>query len=244
MSRICLISDIHGNLPALELVKSAVDGCDEWWNAGDIVGYGPFPNECILLCRNLKMKCVAGNHDLGSIGKIQLHDFNEFARYACEWTSRRLTVESREYLTSLPLIREVRSDIGLYHGSFRDPVWEYVIHPFQALENFRDCDFSVSFIGHSHVPMIFVLSESGDLSAGVPDDGFEITFERGARYIVNVGSVGQPRDGDPRACFVIYDMEARSIRFHRIEYPIEKVQAKMLEVGLPEYLAFRLSFGR
>ncbi len=241
---VCLVSDIHGNLPALQSVISAVGECEEWWNAGDVVGYGPFPNECVSLSRDLKMKCVAGNHDLASIGKIQLHDFNEIARYACDWTCVRLDAESKEYLSNLPLIREITHQIGLYHGSYRDPVWEYIVHPSQALRNFRECCFSVSFTGHSHVPMIFALSRNDELSVVVPDDGFEITLEEKVRYIVNVGSVGQPRDGDPRACFAMLDMETGVLKFRRVEYSIEKVQRKIVEVGLPEFLAIRLSFGR
>ncbi len=244
MLRVCLISDIHGNLQALESVVKAVDDCDEWWCAGDIVGYGPYPNECVVIARDLGTKCVAGNHDLASIGKIGLKDFNDIARFACEWTSARLTAESKDYLRSLPLIREIRNETGLYHGSFRDPIWEYIMDPYQAVRNFHDCDFPISYIGHSHVPMVFALRDDGELWATIPDDGFQLTFEVGTRYIVNVGSVGQPRDGDPRACFVIYDMESRTIKFNRVEYSIEKVQNKMMEVGLPEYLSARLSFGR
>lgn len=250
MAKIAVIGDVHGNMPALEAVLSQCDGCDAVWCVGDTVGYGPYPNECASKVRGLGAIAVAGNHDLGSLGKIDLLSFNTYARRACEWTGEVLSGDARDYLDSLPLRKRVDDDVLLVHGSPRDPVWEYVLNMGQALEVFGSFDERICFHGHSHSPLVFasVAGGTGDreepaAETVVPGDGYRLKLESGRRYLVNVGSVGQPRDGDPRACYVLFDQDEGIITYRRAPYPVAKVQAKMEEEGLPELLATRLADG-
>ena len=250
MAKIAVIGDVHGNIPALEAVLSQCDGCDAVWCVGDTVGYGPYPNECVSRVRELGAVTVAGNHDLGSLGTIDLLSFNTYARRACEWTGEVLSEDARDYLDSLALRKRVTNDVLLVHGSPRDPVWEYVLNMGQALEVFGSFDERICFHGHSHSPLVFksLVGESGELDESavqptVPGDGYRLELEGDRRYLVNVGSVGQPRDGDPRACYVLFDPDEGLITYRRVLYPVAEVQEKMKEEGLPEFLARRLADG-
>ncbi len=242
--RYLIISDVHGNLAALEAVLAAAGACDAVWCLGDVVGYGPQPNECVERVRGLPgLRCVAGNHDWGALGRLDLSEFNPEARRAAEWTGAQLTASNRAWLEGLPE-RIVEDGFTLVHGSPRHPIWEYVLSPYVARENLAYFDTPTCLVGHSHIPVIF--RQDGPPSSSpttlVPEPGE--TFHYGEpRAIVNPGSVGQPRDGDPRACFVVLDMAAGTLEYHRVAYPIGETQERMREAHLPERLALRLAYG-
>ncbi len=245
--RYLVISDIHANLEALEAVLEDARGqYDEVWCLGDIVGYGPDPNECVEKVRELPIACVAGNHDWAALGKIDLADFNPDAREASRWTQVALDPVSRAYLESLPETIVVEDKVTLVHGSPRYPIWEYIISIPIALESFDYFETPWCLVGHSHIPVIFHLIEKEgfrDCEALLPPLNKPFHLPPGERFIVNPGSVGQPRDGDPRASYVILDLEKQTVEYRRISYPIEKTQAKMEEIGLPPRLIARIAFG-
>ena len=244
MSRIFVFGDVHGNRPAFEAVLAQADGCEAFWCVGDTVGYGPFPNECVRKVEELGAVSVAGNHDLGSLGKISLSDFNAHARAACEWTGRNLDEQARAYLESLHLRQYPGPGCLVVHGSPREPVWEYIVSSREASMNFGESSEEVCFHGHSHAPAVFLLDSERQVDLIIPEDGTEVRLEEGFRYLINVGSVGQPRDGDPRACYVFFQPEQRLISYHRVPYPVVEVQEKMAEAGLPAFLIKRLDYGR
>lgn len=244
MARIGILSDVHGNRPALDAVFSHAGECDTWWCAGDTVGYGPYPDECALMLEGVGAASVAGNHDLGAIGSISLESFNSLAREACRWTGARLGVEVRAYLDSLPPVLETAPDTVLVHGSYTDPVWEYVLSATRARNNFEAYAHRLCFNGHSHVPVVFTRGPGGDIDTIIPTDGARIALEEDIRYMVNAGSVGQPRDGDPRACYIIYNTDEEVLFYHRVEYPVAETQARIIEEGLPRLLAERIAHGR
>ncbi|MDI6892402.1 MAG: metallophosphoesterase family protein [Actinomycetota bacterium] len=241
--RIGIIADVHSNLAALEVVLGALEGVDEIWCLGDVVGYGPDPNECIELVSKIARHCVVGNHDLGSIGEIDLADFNYEAQAACSWTGRQLKAENKDYLRGLPLKLEVAEGIMLVHGSPRDPIWEYIVSTWLAEENFAQFVETVAFVGHSHVPVVFEKSAEGPCRPHFFEEGKAFNLSEGSRYIINPGSVGQPRDRDPRASLLIFNREELSLEYHRLGYSVEKTQRKMERAGLPQFLAERLSWG-
>jgi diadenosine tetraphosphatase ApaH/serine/threonine PP2A family protein phosphatase len=240
--RYALISDIHANLAALMAVLDHLDvkTVDEVWCLGDVVGYGPDPNECLERLRELPHRCLAGNHDWAVLGKLDLEDFNPDARRACLWTREQLTPTSRAYLESLEE-RIVEGDFTLAHGSPRHPIWEYIIYPSNAQVNFAHFDTPYCFVGHSHVPIIF-RDRGSEIDIRPIELGVPMPLGE-ERLIINPGSVGQPRDGDPRASYVLLDAEARTIEYRRVPYPIEETQRKMVQVGLPPRLIIRLSYG-
>ncbi len=241
--RAIIVSDIHSNLEALESVISDADssgGFDAIWSLGDLVGYGPDPAACIDLMRERGARCVAGNHDLAVSGRLGLEWFNEYAAEAARWTIGQLDDTDAEYLRGLPLRMEMHGFTAV-HGSPRDPVWEYVVNSVAALAAFEDIVTPLCLVGHSHVPFVC------RLEGGAP--AFRLPTGRpaelgGGRAIVNPGSVGQPRDGDPRASYAVYDSDAGTITHRRVEYDIPATQRKMHERGLPHYLAERLAYGR
>lgn len=243
MSRICIISDVHGNLPALEAVIRHAGRCDLWWCAGDTVGYGPYPNECVRVIEGLCESAVAGNHDLGATGGIRLVAFNSLARRACRWTAGRLEPDARAYLEALPLTCDAGSESALVHGSFADPVWDYVVSKEQARRAFEACAQKICFNGHSHVPVLFACGSQGEIEEMQPSGDALRMLEEDRRYIVNVGSVGQPRDGDPRACYVIYETDDMTVTYHRVRYPVEVTQGRMAAEGLPRLLVERIAEG-
>jgi predicted phosphodiesterase len=244
-----IIGDVHANLPALKAVIAHAGKCDEWLCIGDVVGYGPFPNECVEVVRDLGALTVSGNHDLGSLGSIDLSSFNSHARRACIWTGGVLEENARAYLSSL---ESKHSGEGwmIVHGSPRDPVWEYVLSKAQAYHNFLQFDEKICFHGHSHAPAVFRWSSSAQnaddftaVEVAIPADGDDIEVDADHRFLVNVGSVGQPRDGQPSSCYVIYDKARQVLEYHRVPYQIAETQKRMAEVGLPVYLIERLAHG-
>jgi len=245
--RYLVISDVHANLEALEAVlEDAAGQYDEVWCLGDLVGYGPNPNECVERVRELPVACVAGNHDWAALGKLNLDDFNPDAQTASRWTQNALEASVRSYLDSLPETLVIGDKVTLVHGSPRHPIWEYIISIPIALENFSYFETPWCLIGHSHIPVIFhhyVEDGNEDCEALIPPLNQPIRLAPGERFIINPGSVGQPRDGDPRASYMIMDPEEGIVEYRRVSYPVEKTQAKMEKAGLPPRLIARLSFG-
>ena len=242
--RYAIIGDIHANLAAFTAVLDDIEergGVDKLWCLGDVVGYGPDPHECIEALRRIDHICIVGNHDLAAIGKIGTADFNPAAAAACQWTAKQLSPTDVEYLEKLPLVIE-EGNFTLVHGSPRDPIWEYLISTSQARENYSLFKTQFCLVGHSHVPLVFSHDESGDFSGG----RFlgEVKLEPGKdRMIINPGGVGQPRDGDPRASYAIFDSEKGLMELYRIPYDIRATQDRMVERGLPMSLVTRLSYG-
>jgi diadenosine tetraphosphatase ApaH/serine/threonine PP2A family protein phosphatase len=241
--RIAVISDIHGNLHALAAVLTAIEGeaPDAFWCLGDLVGYGPRPNACTREVAARAEICLAGNHDLGVLGRLDLLEFSPEAAVAARWSAAVLEREERAYLEGLrPAARH--DEVGLYHASPRDPIWEYVLTPDAALLAFRACDDALVLVGHSHVPLAISL-EDDELDGGHMPGATSVELDPKRRWLLNPGSVGQPRDVDPRAAFLLLDLGARRADFHRVAYPIRTTQAEIRERGLPEILAARLELG-
>jgi predicted phosphodiesterase len=241
--RAAVLSDIHGNLPALEVVLAAIEAerPDVVWCLGDLVGYGPWPNEVTALVRERADVCLVGNHDLVALDAagVGVEEFNPEAAEAALWTRGELDAETRAFLESLSPQASSKGT-GLYHASPRDPVWEYVLSGEAAAGAFGTVSDSLILVGHSHVALAFTLDGnrlSGDLARG----GTEL--ELTARHLLNPGSVGQPRDGDPRAGWLMVDLEARRARFERVEYDVRRTQDEMRARGLPGALADRLAVG-
>ncbi len=243
MSRILLLSDIHANLAALDAVlfdAARRAEFDAVWSLGDAVGYGPRPNECLDRLREIEAVTISGNHELAALGEISASEFNPFARFAIEWTASALTPESRAYIEAMPLTA-VHSDFTLAHGTPRDPVWEYLTDIEVAKANVDQIETLHCIVGHTHVPAAFRVSR--DDTELWPGDGEAVSLN-GARWFLNPGSVGQPRDGDPRAAYALLDLSEMVVEFRRVEYPIEETQRQMEAVDLPDMLIQRLSFGR
>lgn len=242
-----IISDIHGNLPALEAVLSQLKKeVDVFLCLGDIVGYGAQPNDCCELVRELKPIIVAGNHDWGAVGKIPLDHFNPYAEEALIWTQDKLTSENREFLSSLPKTHE-SPIFTLVHGSLLNPLEEYLMSSSQARDTAFLLTSKILFFGHTHIPTIFFFSQDVEqplwISDFPPRARNRIPLRDDFRYLINPGSVGQPRDGDPRACAAVFDSEKMELMILRYEYPIDEAQRRILSAGLPPILAKRLSFG-
>jgi predicted phosphodiesterase len=243
MSRILLVSDIHGNLAALDAVlRDAQTGGDLTgvWCLGDTIGYGPQPNECLAMLQKLDALAVAGNHELAALGKIRVDDFNAHARGAAIWTAGVLEPDAKAYAESLPM-KAVTGEFTLVHGSPRDPVWEYVVDPGTAFQNLPHLDTPHCINGHTHVPA--VLHTSPELASPAPVEHGAVVDIGGGTMFINPGSVGQPRDGDPRASYAILDDAAGTVGFYRVEYQVEKTQSLMRQFGLPEMLWQRLTYG-
>jgi predicted phosphodiesterase len=242
LMRIAVISDIHSNLHALDAVLADIDaeGPDEIWCLGDVVGYGPKPNECADIVRERAAVVLVGNHDLAAIGKLDTSDFGPLASESAHWTERELGADQADWLRSLEPAA-TRAGLELYHGSARDPVWEYVLSEEVALENLELTSAPIVLVGHSHLAL--ALSWDGEqLDGGLARGGTELDTS-GARWLINPGSVGQPRDSDARAAWLLIDVEAGRAAFRRVPYPIEQTQAEMRAAGLPEDLATRLARG-
>jgi predicted phosphodiesterase len=241
--RVAVISDIHGNLHALEAVLEsiAVDTPDAVWCLGDLVGYGPRPNRCCTLVADRADVCLIGNHDLGVLGRLDLEDFSYDAATSARWTASVLDEEPRRYLESLEP-QAAQGDVALYHASARDPVWEYVLTPFAALASFAASEARLLLVGHSHVALAFGLADR-KLETTIAPGGTELDLVGDGRWILNPGSVGQPRDGDPRAAYLVLDLDANRADYRRVEYPVARTQEEIRERGLPEPLAERLAQG-
>jgi diadenosine tetraphosphatase ApaH/serine/threonine PP2A family protein phosphatase len=242
--RVAVISDIHANLAALEGVLAAIDAdpVDELWCLGDLVGYGPHPHETVALVRARAAVCLAGNHDLGVLGTISLEDFGGEAAIAARWTQGVLDADARSFLAALEP-RGARAGIGLYHGSPRDPIWEYVLDGHAALRSLETAPERHVLVGHSHAALQISLDADGRLSGDLAPAGTEVTLDESARRLLNPGSVGQPRDGDPRAAWLVIDVESGRATFGRTTYPIGQTQAAIRDAGLPSGLAERLEHG-
>lgn len=240
--RFAVLSDIHSNAEALDAVLRACDreAPDAFLCVGDLVGYGPDPSTVIAEVRGRNMVAVRGNHDQAAFDPAEDQYFNDWAREAIGWTRERLSDAELRYLEGLDLTGEADGAL-LVHASPSEPrAWRYILSASAAGPEFSSFDESVCFIGHSHVPMIIALGESGvqELPAS------EVSLEPRTRYIVNVGSVGQPRDGDPRAAFGLFDPGERTFRLVRVEYDAEATSRKIVESGLPPFLGERLLAGR
>jgi predicted phosphodiesterase len=268
--RCAIISDVHGNLDALEAVLADAQGAqevDQLWCLGDLVGYGPQPNECVALLRERGALCVAGNHDWAATGKMDTSDFNPEAMEAALWTGAHLDAEHREFLNGLPEQRQAgdNGEFTLVHGSPREPVWEYLTHVSIARLNYDYFQTPYCLVGHTHVPLVFQRPNAGEKPPQyrtiVPTQ--DVPLVLGVhRLIINPGSVGQPRDGNPHAAYMLYESEESAagrrtgtpggaggstaggtLTLRRVAYPVTSVQEKMRAAGLPSRLILRLTYG-
>jgi diadenosine tetraphosphatase ApaH/serine/threonine PP2A family protein phosphatase len=239
-----IVTDVHGNRPAFEAIIAAASaaGVDEMWCLGDLVGYGAEPDACVSLAEAHCTICLAGNHDLGVIGTLSLDDFSRGARMAAEWTRDTITDETRDFLLALSPEGGAEG-YGLFHASPRDPVWEYVLSGLTAELCFDATDFRVSFIGHSHVALSFHRPEGEPTNGSTRRAGDQLELEKG-EWLLNPGGAGQPRDGDPRAAWLMLDTERQTALWCRTEYDIAAAQAAIRAARLPDSLAERLQYGQ
>lgn len=241
--RILIISDIHANFTAFETVLKDAEG--EWdfvWCLGDVVGYGPDPNECVEKLKTMPHLCLAGNHDWAALGRLDVRTFNPDARRAVEWTQETLTPENTKFLEALP-VTFVIGDYTLVHASPREPVWEYILEPLIAALNFPHFETPYCFVGHTHQPVIYTMvDENGDTHSTSPQYRQPHKLN-GKRQIINPGSIGQPRDQNPDAAYGILDMKTGIFEHRRIPYNIKAVQARMRDNKMPDRLITRLEHG-
>ncbi len=244
--RIALLSDVHGNLPALRSVLEDVDStnADQVWCLGDLVGYGAEPDGCVALARERCDLVLAGNHDLVVTGseKVQISDFSDIAAEAARWTREHIAPESLKFLSGLEPEAFGR-EIGLFHASARDPVWEYVLADWQAEDCMNRMKPRVGAVGHSHVALWFHRNGDAEMDGSRAPAGTEIDISAG-EWLLNPGGAGQPRDGDPRAAWLLLDTERWTAEWRRVEYPIEEAARAIEEAGLPTVLAERLYAGQ
>ena len=242
--RIALLSDVHGNLPAFRSVIDDVRGAgvEETWCLGDLVGYGAEPDGCVALARETCDVCLAGNHDLVVTGDIDIDDFSPNAASAARWTRENISEESLEFLRGLAPV-DAEREPALYHASPRDPVWEYVLSTWQALECMEEMEPRVAAVGHSHVALFFHGDGETDVQGAVAPGGTELDLSSG-KWLVNPGGVGQPRDGDPRAAWLLLDTDTWSAAWRRVEYPIDEAAGAIEAAGLPAVLGERLYSGQ
>jgi diadenosine tetraphosphatase ApaH/serine/threonine PP2A family protein phosphatase len=242
--RVAVVSDIHGNRHAFEAVLDAIESsdCEELWCLGDLVGYGAEPDACVELARQQAAVCLAGNHDMGVRGTIPLEDFSRGAAFAAQWTQETITPETLEFLCTLePQLLD--EPVGLYHASPRDPVWEYVLSTLQAELCLDAQGHRVCLIGHSHVALSFWRPPGAPATGQTRVVDEELDLSEG-EWLVNPGSVGQPRDGDPRAAWLELDLDGWSAVYRRNEYDIEGAAAAIRAARLPDSLAERLAYGQ
>jgi predicted phosphodiesterase len=241
--RIAVLSDIHANAQALEAALAAIDaeGVDEIWCLGDTVGYGPRPNRCCALVEERASLCLAGNHDLAVIGTLSIDEFNGEAATAVRWTQDVLEPPARSFLESLAP-SAARPGVELFHGSPLDPVWSYVLSEEAAYYSFQATEAPLVLVGHSHLALAISWSDE-ELGGGLAYDDTAADLSAG-RWILNPGSTGQPRGGDPRAAWLLIDTGERRATFRRVPYAVERTQAEIRERGLPEGLAARLAVGQ
>ena len=242
--KVAILSDIHGNRPALDAVLADANGCDRIWNLGDTVGYGPDPVGCMDRMDAVGPEfSIVGNHDLACVGELDVSQFNLVARLATEWTLARLDEPHRHAIRALRQT-VVSNDVTLAHGSPRSPVWEYMLSEGIAAENFELISTSVCFVGHTHVAAAARATASGRRVTFNRTRAGQILDVAEDRWIINPGSVGQPRDGDPRAAYAILDNEQGTVETRRVPYPIAETQQAIIDAGLPDVLAARLGLGR
>jgi len=241
--RTLIVSDIHANLTAFKAVLADAGSVDRVWCLGDVVGYGPDPNECIALLRQQPgMRCIMGNHDAALMGFIDLHAFNDQAAKAVAIQSELLSQESRDFLELLEMMVVLEEeDITLAHGSPRDPIWEYMVSARIASENFSAFKTQICLVGHSHIPSIFVENPGERTLILTPQHADR--WQSDKRFILNPGSVGQPRDRNPKASYVIWDNQDDTWLYRRVAYDVESVQERILALGIPARHASRLRQG-
>jgi predicted phosphodiesterase len=245
--RVAVVSDIHANLPAFEAALTAIEaaGVDEVWSLGDTIGYGAEPDECADLARERCDLCLVGNHDLAVLGALDVGAFSEAAAAAVAWTRTHVSERTLAMLGELEPVGE-REGIGLFHASPRDPVWEYVLSAEQADACLDVQPSRIALIGHSHVSLFFCRLDdeegAGEIRGAQAGNDTLLDLTTGA-WLVNPGSVGQPRDGDPRAAWLELDTEEQSARFHRVDYDVERAAEAIASAGLPRRLADRLRVG-
>ena len=241
--RILVMSDIHANYTALEAVLKDAGTVDETWCLGDLVGYGPDPNAVVEEVREIKnLTCLMGNHDVAVVGRMSLETFNGDAKRSLQYHEKVLSASNLEFIKSLPSKTKVRGEATMAHGSPRDPLWEYILNAMTASLNFSHFDTPWCFVGHSHIQCLFAQhpeTERVAVEQTVPDT----TIKLHPKLILNPGSVGQPRDRDPRAAYAIYDTEARTWTPKRVMYNIAEVQERIRASGLPEKHAARIAEG-
>lgn len=237
-----IISDVHANMQAFEAVISSFPEKKDHRivHAGDIVGYGADPNACVDLLKSLEADSVIGNHDAAAIGRTGLEKFNSHAVEAMHWTREELTMPACKYLATLPYVHE-EDNFKVVHGTLHDPEeFKYMLTGSDAMRTFQILDKKICFVGHSHIPGIFILRKDKVYEMSKS----EIILEKEAKYIVNVGSIGQPRDNDNRACYCVYDQDNNRISFNRVEYNVTEASDRIIRSGLPRVLADRLLYGR
>jgi len=243
--KIGIISDIHSNSEAIDSVLKNLKKVDEFICLGDIVGYGADPNYCIEKIKDLNCRCIGGNHDFAVAGKVNINYFNYTARTAILWTSLQLKKENLSFLINLKKKLELRDDVFAVHGSPQDPLLEYILDKDTASFIFRKFDFKIYFVGHSHLAGCFSFNENNNQVDYMNfSNGGCIEISKNKRYIINCGSVGQPRDGNPKASYGIYDQKNEIVNIYRVSYPINLTQDKIFNAGLPRNLAYRLRYGR
>ena len=236
-----IVSDIHSNATALQAVWEDAGAYDRVWCVGEVVGDGPERNECIEILKTLpNLTCLLGNHDAAVMEFIDLRTFNDEARRALEVQMHLLSEESRQFLELLKP-KDVQEGVTLAHGSPRDPIWEYVMSAKVAERNFSAFETQVCLIGHSHIPVIFVENERRTPQVLMPSSGDMWRSQQ--RFLLNPGSVGQPRDRDPRAAYVLWDSEEDTWTYHRVAYDVDRVQEEILALGIPTIHAMRLAYG-
>lgn len=239
--RLAVLSDIHANLAALDAVRADLPPVDETWVLGDIVGYGPQPNEVIRALQEMGARSVMGNHDGATIGTVDVSWFNPDAARAIAWTETAVDENARAYLATLPEVRR-EGELTAVHGSPRDPTWEYITGPGIAAENLGAFDTRICLHGHTHVPIVF-RADDGRMEVVPATPEAPVTIAT-ARALINPGSVGQPRDGNPAASYLVLDTQAGTAEFRRVAYDVAATQRLMRQAGLPPRLAERLSYGR
>ncbi|MCB0033717.1 MAG: metallophosphoesterase family protein [Anaerolineales bacterium] len=240
--RILVISDIHANLVAFKAVLEDAKGkWDKVWFLGDLVGYGPDPNECVALMQELDHMALSGNHDWAILGKLDISNFNIDARNAVLWAQGIITDETFAYLDALPPML-TEDNFTLAHASPRHPVWEYILDRGTAAINFAHFDTPYCLVGHTHVPIIYAEASSNHIELHPPIYSGQLILDD-TRCIINPGSVGQPRDSDPRAAYALLDLEEMTWSHCRVPYDIAETQARMREHGLSDRLVARLAYG-
>jgi len=243
--RLALISDIHANIEALEAVLADIKthNIDEILCLGDVVGYGANPNECIELVKESCSLVLLGNHDAAAVGMLSTQHFNIHAKIAIEWTTDNLKKWGFDYLKTLPL-KEAKYSTTFVHATPYEPnMWYYITSLEEAAFNFQFFDTSLCFVGHTHIPIIIVLEQEKEVYVH-PGNALDYTNLANVRFLINVGSVGQPRDRNPKSCYGIIDTDAKAFTYHRVSYDIQKAQAKMRKIKMPEFLITRLEEGR
>lgn len=237
-----IISDIHSNYQALESVAEHIsrENADKIICAGDVIGYGAEPDRCISMVSSSGYACVRGNHEAAVLGLVDITFFNEFAASAVEWTRDNLAREGADFIRSLPYVLS-EGGMSVTHGTLHSPEeFMYMISCHAAMRTFEEMLHPVCFLGHTHVPGVFTYTD-GNIYQSYSE---KVEIESGSKYIINAGSVGQPRDNDPRACYCVYDTERSAVEFRRVEYDVDTARKKIIEAGLPRVLGDRLLIGR